>query len=83
MRQPPEPHGIPTRIVLSSRYLDHIYIRLLNFPEEDEPFIKLVITYLLARVYGINLKWELSSPQGVTWGEATISFPNGGISLDR
>ena len=54
-----------------------------NFPEEDKPLIKVVITHLLAKVYGINLKWEPSSPESVTWGEATICFTDKGTSLTR
>ena len=74
---------IPSKIIILSRYRDNIYICLLNFPEEDKPLIKVVITHLLAKVYGINLKWEPSSPDSVTWGEATISFTNKGTSLTR
>ena len=34
-------------------------------------------------MYGINLKWEPSSPQSVTWGGASISFTENGMSLTR
>ena len=37
----------------------------------------------LASVYVIDLKWEPSSLQGVAWGEASISFSNGCISLTQ
>ena len=45
---------------------------------QDSPFslhlIRVIITFLRASGYGINFKWGPSPPQGVKWGEASISF---------
>ena len=80
---PVEPLCIPSKIILLSRYRHNIHICLLNFPEEDKPLIRLVITHLLARVYGINLKGEPSSLDLVTWGEASIPCMEKCTSLTR
>ena len=75
------PSGPDRGVVLLSRYVDNIYITVVDVPSHVLSFLVSFLEIFLSALYELPLKWE-TSPEGyVTWCEASIHMIDDGPNL--